>query len=71
LIDIAYLLRPEVQQITKEIIENFDVEIQKRTDGNSEYYEGVCTSIGDRIGKLRSLSAEMEARWRRIKHQEV
>ena len=51
MIDIAYLLRPEVEKITREIIDNFDVEIQKRTNDNSEYYEGVCSAIGDRIEK--------------------
>ena len=71
LISIAYLQKPEIHNITEEIRESFKNEVENRIKQNEEYYETVCNNVNERIKKLNDGSAEREAQWRRIKHQEV
>ena len=71
LIDIAYYQKPECLEITEKIRNNLAIEIEKRKSENADYYKSVCERVDQKIKMIKEGTIEKEARWRRLKHQQV
>lgn len=71
LIDIAFVLKPEVIQITENIRKTFKDDIESGKVQNKEYYEALEKRIKLKIEDTKSIALEREAQWRKIKHDMV
>jgi hypothetical protein len=71
LVDIAFKLEPEVNDIITEIRDTFKQDIEDGKARNKEYFEGLTQQVKALKDAIAQRTAEKIARWRLLKHNEA
>jgi hypothetical protein len=71
LVDIAFKLEPEIEEIIAGIRDSFRQDIEDRKAKNSVYYENLKNRVNSMVNDLVERAKVTEARWRVLKHKQT
>lgn len=71
LIDIAFILEPEVKQLTENKRREFLKEIEQNLAKNEEYVKEINDRQIETFKKFEDMRLEVEGRWRKLRHDEA